>query len=40
MTICADPKYTIIAFPDKSKGYIKILSYGKKIFYIKKKILS
>ena len=28
MAVSCDPKTTVIAFPDKTKGYIRVKSYG------------
>jgi len=29
VAVCGDGKNTIIAFPEKSKGYVRVKSYGK-----------
>ena len=29
LAVSGDPKTTVIAFPDKTKGYIRVKSYGK-----------
>ena len=34
IAVSSDPKVTIIAYPDKIKGYVKIKSYGKLLFVI------
>ena len=34
VAVSADPKVTVLAYPDKTKGYVRVKSYGKK-FIIK-----
>ena len=39
IAVSGDPKSTEIAFPDKTKGYIRVKSYGKIISLFLKKFL-
>jgi hypothetical protein len=29
VAVSSDPKITVIAYPDKTKGYVRVKSYGK-----------
>ena len=29
VAVSADPKVTVLAYPDKTKGYVRVKSYGK-----------
>jgi len=33
IAVSGDPKSSVIAFPDKTKGYIRVKSYGVNYFY-------